>query len=161
MLLDQGATGETVGWFFTLPVVLAMAVGGWFAGRGSDRGSRISRVATLLLALTVAVGLTAIVVGSGARPLWLLIVLGVVYLAIGAFTAVSYALFMDLTDRRLGATQFSTYMAATNGCEAWAVAVAGGLVGSWGYGGSIGLMAGWGLVGLVFLRLAASAQSKV
>lgn len=161
MLLDQGATGETVGWFFTLPVVLAMAGGGWFAGRWSDQGLRVNRVATLLAALTIAVGLIAMMVSAGARPMWILIGLSMVYLAIGAFTAVSYALFMDLTDRPLGATQFSTYMAATNGCEAWAVAVAGGLVGSWGYGGSLGLMAGLGLVGLVFLRLVRSAQSKV
>jgi len=161
LLVDRGAGSETVGWFFALPVVGAMALGGWWAGRWSDQGSRIGRTAGALIAVTVMVGLTATVIALEVATPWLLVTLTVLYLSIGAFTAVSYALFMDLTDRRLGATQFSTYMAATNGCEAWAVAVAGGLIGGWGYGGTLGGMAGLGLFGLVFLQVIRRTQSKV
>jgi hypothetical protein len=47
------------------------------------------------------------------------ILIGVADVFIGLFTAASYALFMDLTDPKLGGTQFSAFMAATNGCESW------------------------------------------
>ena len=63
----------------------------------------------------------------GAAPVVRMVVLAAMYFCIGLFTAASYALFMDLTDRRLGGTQFSAFMSATNGCEAWS-AKAGGLV---------------------------------
>jgi len=78
-----------------------------------------------------------------------------VYLGIGWFTASSYALFMDLTDVRLGATQFSTFMAATNACEAWAVWVGGRGVANFGYGPALLGMAALGLLGLIFLRSSA------
>ena len=74
------------------------------------------------------------------------------YLGIGCFTAATYALFMDLTDPKLGATQFSTFMAATNGCEAAAVWVAGRLVGGFDYGPMLIIMAAVGLMGGLFLR---------
>lgn len=40
-----------------------------------------------------------------------------VYLRAGLITASAYALLMQLTDPRLGATQFSAYMGAVNACE--------------------------------------------
>ncbi|HVS10094.1 MAG TPA: hypothetical protein VMS76_09495, partial [Planctomycetota bacterium] len=78
-------------------------------------------IAASLLATVVAVAAVALVPsmapGSGAA---VFVPLGALYLAIGLFTASSYALFMDLTDPRLGATQFSAFMGATNLCESWA-----------------------------------------
>ncbi len=55
------------------------------------------------------------------------------YFFVGLFTVSSYALFMDLTHPRLGATQFTTFMAATNGCESWSAWAGGRLASSSGY----------------------------
>jgi len=63
------------------------------------------------------------------------------YVAIGLFTASSYALFMDLTDPRLGATQFSAYMGATNACESWSAVLGGRLIASSGYPAAFAVMA--------------------
>jgi MFS transporter, PAT family, beta-lactamase induction signal transducer AmpG len=77
--------------------------------------------------------------------------LAALYLGIGCFTAASYALFMDLSDPKIGATQFSTFMAATNACEAWAVWTGGKLVARFDYGWALVAMAVGGLLALVFL----------
>ena len=60
--------------------------------------------------------------------------LALVYFTLGVLTASSYALFMDLADPRIAATQFSLFMAATNLCESWSVWTAGRLSGPFGYG---------------------------
>ncbi len=151
LLIDFGASPTTTGIFFTLPVVTAMAMGGWWGGRWSDQGSRVRRLAAILILLSASVGLLAWGAAAQATvPVLIGLLLGV-YLTVGAFTTISYALFMDLTDRRLGGTQFSTFMAATNGCEVWAVATAGGLVDTHGYGAALGLMAAAGLLALGML----------
>jgi hypothetical protein len=74
------------------------------------------------------------------------------YFFTGMFTAASYALFMDITEPRLGATQFSTYMAATNGCEAWVVYSTGILAASYNYGVAFFIMCAISLVSLLVLR---------
>ena len=153
LLIDLGASTQTTGWFFALPVVVTMAVGGWFGGRWSDNGVRTRRAALALIGMTIAVGAVALSAAVSLSVAAIIVSLAILYVGIGAFTAISYALFMDLTDKRLGATQFSTFMAATNGCEVWAVALGGFLVGRMGYGPGFGIMAAAGLVGLVFLRV--------
>ncbi len=152
MLVDAGAASGTVATFFALPVVTAMALGGWLGGRWSDQGRRAHRMRLALFGLTLAVLIVATTAIATASVTALIATLVLLYLTIGAFTAISYALFMDLTDPQLGATQFSTFMAATNGCEVWAVALAGQLVGSLGYGPGFTCMALMGLAGLLFLR---------
>jgi len=118
MLIDQDISVAATGVFFGLPVVAAMLggslLGGWLADRGAARRGRLlgwTQVglagSVLLLGISLMLGLG----GGGSMAL-----LTLVYLGIGLFTAVSYAWFMDLTDPRIGGTQFSTYMAATNGC---------------------------------------------
>ncbi len=152
LLVDRGAAGGTVAGFFALPVVVAMALGGWIGGRWSDRGRREHRAGLALAAMSIAVVLVAATAFFAGNVPLLIGALVLLYSGIGAFTAISYALFMDLTDPRLGATQFSTFMAATNGCEVWAVAAGGLVVGQLGYGGGFLLMAVVGLGGLIFLR---------
>ena len=71
------------------------------------------------------------------------------YFFVGLFTASSYALFMDLTNPIIGGTQFSTYMAATNGCEAWVVWIAGITTVSYGYSHAFILMSIISLLSLV------------
>jgi MFS family permease len=75
------------------------------------------------------------------------------YFFVGFFTAVSYALFMDLTDPRLGATQFSAYMAATNGCESWSAFAGGRMVAAQGYPAAFLAMSAVSLLGLPLLAL--------
>jgi hypothetical protein len=60
---------------------------------------------------------------------------------------------MDLTHPRVGATQFTTFMAATNGCESWSAWAGGALVASSGYGWTFITMASVSLVGLLILRM--------
>ncbi len=125
-LVDRGAATGTIGFFFGVVVVGAMLAGGLTGGALSDRCGRVQAAAGSLAAFVSTIVLLALVDLAGAAdPAPLMSVLAAMYFFVGFFTAVSYALFMDLTDPRLGATQFSTFMAATNGCESWSVWTSG------------------------------------
>jgi predicted MFS family arabinose efflux permease len=76
--------------------------------------------------------------GLGADTLRAL--LFTVALGIGLFTATTYALFMDLTDPRIGATQFSAFMGATNLCESQAARWGGALTAARGYAVSFSVL---------------------
>ena len=142
-LIDRGLDTGTVGFFFALPTVLAMLlgalVGGWVADSlertRAVRGS-LGAVVVIVLALSLHSGL-----GDPSSSAVTLSLMAALYCAIGLFTVSSYALFMDLTDRSLGATQFSAFMAATNGCEAWSAFAVGRLVGPLGYSVAFFLLA--------------------
>lgn len=151
-LIDAGVSVNVTGVFFGLPVVLAMLFGGLAGGRLADRGARrrtVGRYLTLLCVLVAAVGAAHAGGASGTILMGLMIL---VYVAIGLFTAASYALFMDLTDPTLGATQFSTFMAATNGCEAWAAWMGGRIVAQAGYAAAFFIMPLIALTAWFFLR---------
>jgi PAT family beta-lactamase induction signal transducer AmpG len=151
LLVDQQVPQATIGAFFGLPVVLCMAGGALLGGWVSDRiGRRVGVVvAGVLIAATVA-GL-GIVVSLGGAPTAVMVNLGVVYVLIGVFTATTYALFMDLTEPALGATQFSAFMGATNLCEAWAAFAVGRLAAGYGYGPAFIAVAVASLAALVLL----------
>jgi len=55
---------------------------------------------------------------------------------------------MDLTDARLGATQLSAAMSATNLCESWSAFAVGRLAGALGYGAAFSWMAAASLLAL-------------
>lgn len=150
-LVDRGFDSAAVGQFLAVPVVVAMLAGSLAGGVLSDRVGRLRAVTgcLLLIAATVLV-LAALQDASAAVTLALL---GTLYLGIGLFTASSYALFMDLTHVRLGATQFSSYMAATNLCESWSGFSVGRLTAAFGYGPAFATMAAASLAGLPLLRL--------
>jgi MFS family permease len=140
-LIDQGFSSTQVGAFLFLPTVAAMMAGAMAAGRLSDRwGRKQAARATLVgLAITIiGVGWTDVSWLNGAATLGLLMVF---YGLIGAFTTTSYALFMEATDRRLGATQLSASMSATNLCESWSALAVGRLTSLWGYGVAFSVMA--------------------
>ncbi|MCA9790570.1 MAG: hypothetical protein KC910_02195 [Candidatus Eremiobacteraeota bacterium] len=151
MLIDHQVSQEATAAFFSLGVVGAMMVGSLIGGRLADQRSRYRAVGTGLV-FTVAM-----VFGLGLLERWglrgpvLMVALAGVYLSIGVFTVSAYALLMDLTEPTLGATQFSAFMAATNACEAWSVALAGRLAGQHGYGLALMAMACAGLLGFGFL----------
>jgi hypothetical protein len=109
-------------------------------------------VAWALAAVTAAVLALSTLDALGLRGAPLLLGLSLVYLGIGVFVAASYALFMDLSDPRFGATQFSAYMGATNACEAWSGWVVGRGVGAIGYAPAFACIALVSLLGLPLLR---------
>ncbi|MEX1128760.1 MAG: MFS transporter [Vicinamibacterales bacterium] len=133
-LVDRGVASSTIGLFFGVVVVAAMLGGGLLGGAVSDRWGRRRSVAAFLGGFVVMILLLAAAdAAGGTAPAVLLGLLAGMYFFVGLFTAASYALFMDLTDPRLGGTQFSTFMAATNGCEAWSTWTGGRIAGSSGY----------------------------
>lgn len=153
-LVDRGESQEIVGWFFAVPVVIGMVAGALAGGYASDRFGRTRTVGGFLLLLTVVILSTAAVDAAyqdaGA---WNIVLLSLMYFCIGLFTASSYALFMDLTNPDLGATQFSAYMGATNACEVWATFAVGRSVAAFGYAPSFVLFAAVSLLALPVLRL--------
>ena len=125
LLVDLGLTKEAVGDFYALPVIVAMAVGALGGGFLADRLERRRACASALLLVAAAVALLSGAILAGARGGAVLALLAVVYLTLGFLTTASYALFMDLTDPRAGATEFSAFMGLTNLCESWSVFAAG------------------------------------
>jgi MFS transporter (putative signal transducer) len=149
-LIDRGLGEESVGLFFALHAVLAMAAGSLMGGAIADRwgAPRAARIALLLIFAAVAILAAADVVT--ASTLASIAILTWLYVCIGVFTASSYALFMGMTDPGLGATQFSAFMGATNGCEAASAWAVGRIIPLFGYGGAFFAM---GLVSLTALPL--------
>lgn len=153
-LVDRGVSQAVIGAFFGVAVVAATMVGGLVGGRLSDRWGRTRSVAYFLMGFVATIALLG-ALDLGGRPVphaVLLSLLSVLYAFIGLFTAASYALFMDLTDPRLGGTQFSTFMSATNACESWSGWTGGQIAGRAGYGTSFLAMCTVSLLGLPLLR---------
>ncbi len=153
-LIDQGFPEETVGFFFLLPSVLAMVTGALIGGYAADRLNRGRAVALFLSAFVLCVAVLAIVdlLRDVPQDPVILVCLASMYLAIGLFTASSYALFMDITDPDLGATQFSAYMGGTNGCESWSAFAVGRLASAFGYPPAFLALCGASLLALPLLR---------
>jgi MFS family permease len=151
-LIDRGVPGSTIGLFFGVFVVGAMLAGGLIGGRLSDRWGRLRSVAVFLAGFVgVIVALAAADLSGGRHPIVLMALLTAMYFFIGLFTAASYALFMDLTDPRLAGTQFSTFMAATNGCESWSALAGGRIAGGAGYPAAFLVMSAVSLLSLGLL----------
>jgi MFS family permease len=152
-MIDRGLTEEQVGYFFSLISVPLMIGGALTGGWVVDRWGKVAACATFLVLLSVAIWIVAVIDLGPMRgqPIVQFASLALVYAAIGLFTASSYALFMDLTDPSLGATQFSAYMAMTNLCEAWAGFACGRLVAALGYPTAFAIMAGISLSALPLL----------
>lgn len=133
-LVDRGLPQETIGLFFGVIVVGAMVGGGLLGGRLADRYGNVRVVAWSLGWFCASIMALAAADFAGAMPVWARLgLLGSMYVGVGLFTASSYSMFMNLTDARLGGTQFSAFMGATNGCESWAAATGGRIVAGAGY----------------------------
>jgi MFS family permease len=154
-LLDRGVAEESVGVFFGVIVVAAMLVGGLAGGRLADRWGRVRSTAIFLIGFTTAVVALAIydIASQNAAPQVLFTLLGAMYFMIGMFIASSYALFMKLSDARLGGTQFSAFMSATNGCESWSVFAGGRIAAAGGYPMGFIALSAVSLLSLPLLKL--------
>ncbi len=134
-LIDRGLSENEVGTFTATVMIGAMVYGSVLGGCLADRFQRNSFVAgalAFIVASLSAVAITDIVTNEVGG--WLLLLpIAVTGLGIGVFTVAAYALFMDMTEPRIAATQFSAYMGATNGCEAWSTLLLGQLVAGYGY----------------------------
>lgn len=150
-LIDQGLGEKAVGAFYFASVG-TMLLGALAGGPLSDRAGRRRTVLAFLLLDAACVSVLALATAAGAGAPTLAALLVALYLAIGLFTAASYALFMDITDARLGATQFSAYMGATNLCESWSAFGVGRLQAWRGYAVALATMAALSLAGVLPLR---------
>lgn len=153
-LKSKAINMEQIGYFFGLPVVISMLLGGLTGGYLSDYIERKKAVFIFLLGV---VFLVTIISGIGflnsEAPIYVLLtLLSIMYFFTGMFTASSYALFMDLTNPKIAATQFSTFMAATNACEAWVVWISGLVVVSYNYSFAFLLMCLVSLASLFLLK---------
>jgi MFS family permease len=113
-------------------------------------------IAVLILSISVTIEST----GNGNTTM-LFMLLGALYLGIGFFTASSYALFMDMTDVHLGATQFSAYMGVTNACEMWSALAVGQLVGGFGYAIAFAVMAAVSFAALPVLKRLSNSSKEL
>lgn len=155
-LVDEGVEQEVIGKFCLMPVVAALLVGGIVGGKIADVVSRTKAIAMFLVGFVAVILALAVIkqfFPSLATQPVLFALLTAMYFFVGLFTASSYALFMDLTDPKLGATQFSTFMAATNGCESWAAAAGGQIVARAGYPAGFAAMCLISLLSLPLLSL--------
>lgn len=134
-LVDRGLTKEEVGSFTAFVMIGAMMAGSLLGGRLADRISRRTFVAATLTFIIVTLSTLAIsdIVTGHSGGLHLLILIAATAFGIGLFTVATYAMFMDLTEPRIAATQFSAFMGATNGCEAWSTLLMGQLIAGYGY----------------------------
>ncbi|MCC5793404.1 MAG: MFS transporter [Chromatiales bacterium] len=131
-LVDRSFSEGSIGLFFTM-ALLAMIGGSLAGGWSADRFGKRRTVAALVPLTAAVVLLTSLL--DVLEPGGSMVIAGLlaVYLCAGLLTASAYALFMQLTDPRLGATQFSAYMGAINAGEAWAGFTAGQLAGRLDY----------------------------
>lgn len=161
ILVDHGADQDQVGLFFLFPAVGAMALGAVLGGRAADRWGRRRAAGTFegLAALIVAAFGLAAAAHEAVPPTALMALLALLYLAIGLATAAAYALFMDLTDPALAATQFCAFMGAINLCEAWSTRTLGALLERWGEGPAICALALPSLGALALLPWMAPAEA--
>lgn len=159
-LVDRGVASDTIGVFFSLYVVSGTLIGGLIGGWLSDRWGRVPALTIFLLCVVATVFTLGIVdLRGGASSTVLMAILVAMYFCVGLFTVTSYAFFMDLTHPRLAATQFTTFMAATNACESWSAWAGGTLVAANGYGAAFLVMGGVSLGGLTFLRMVQGSRS--
>lgn len=133
--VDRGISSQQIGIFFSLFSVGAMIIGALLGGLIGDKFGKRKAATFITLTTVLSVLLVAGIDIASSDENLILIFSGMItlYLTIGMFTTVTYALFMEATDKRFGATQFSAYMGATNLCEALASFSAGKLISAYDY----------------------------
>jgi predicted MFS family arabinose efflux permease len=159
-LPDRGLSTETTGWFRVFVVVGAMIGGGLLGGMLTDRWGARPASLIFLLGLTGCNLVLSLAELQAATLPWLLGWIAAMYFGYGMFISASYALFMSLTEPRVAATQFSVFMAATNGCEVWSGWLGGQLVDRAGYVAAFFTLSVLSLAALPFLMLLRQEGSR-
>jgi len=161
-LVDRGVPEKTIGIFSGAVVLAATLTGGLPGGKLPHHWGRLKAVAIFLVRfVTMIVGLALSDFARGTPTTTVLLGwLTGMYFFIGLFTAASYALFMDLTDARLGGTQFSAFMAATNGSESGSAWAAGRIVGPANYPTAFLALSAVSFLGLPLLQRLAKERKK-
>ncbi|MBI4428633.1 MAG: MFS transporter [Ignavibacteriales bacterium] len=161
-LIDRGFSASEVGYFYSFLSVPSMILGALVGGYLSDRMERKRSVSMFLMIMAACIFLlsaTDMLHGS-RRTEWMMFLLASLYAGIGLFTASSYALFMDITRKDLGATQFSALMGTTNLCESASAFSIGKLIPAAGYALSFTGFAVLSLLSLPVLRLITVPSSE-
>lgn len=140
-LVDRGFDARDIGTFTAGPMIGSMVLGSIIGGWTTDRFGCPRLVQSAVVAIAGLIAMVAFYDRATEGDVgWLLFVMLVaIGLAIGVFTAASYALYMNVTQPDIAATQFSTFMGAVNGCESWSIYALGLLVAAHGY--SLGMLA--------------------
>ena len=162
LLLDQGFRQDEIGQLMAVPIVVCTIVGALAGGYLADRYGHRRIVLVGLLWLVCNVGATGLLERSPSepsRPASLPMLLMATSLGIGLFTSSSYAMFMDVVDRRVAGTHLSALMGATNGCESWSGLAVGQLTRQIGLGTALLLMCVVSLLSLPLLWLVRKPQS--
>lgn len=152
-LPDRNVSTEDIGWFRAFAVLGAMIVGALLGGLLTDRYDALRTSIMFLLGTAVCTAALSLADLQEAGVPWLLMLITLMYFSYGLFISASYALFMSITHHRVAATQFSVFMAATNGCEVWSGWAGGQLVERVGYAPTFLLMGAISLLALPFLML--------
>lgn len=158
LLVQYGASDGQVSTFFGILAPAGLVGGALVSGQVTDRVAPVRGTVAGILAIALLVGTLGTLFATGNEPRGapLLVAMAIVYVAIGFFTAASYALFMGLARGDLAATRFAVFMAMTNACEAIVGFTGGRLQGVVGYGPTLLLLVGVSLVALpLLLRLPA------
>lgn len=152
-LIDRGYSKLDIGWFSAGPMIISMIIGSLIGGWLADKIERKRFVAYASLFIVAAISAFALADRhfGGSQGLHLWIGLAAAAVGIGLFTAASYALFMDLTNPKIAATQFSAFMGSTNGCESWSSYAIGQIIVLHGYAAGMLTMCGVSAVALLLL----------
>lgn len=161
--LKRGLTENQVAHFFSYNI-LALLLGSFAGGLLADRYGRraLSGLMVLVMSLTVLIiSYLDHVPGSSNDTLYW--IFQGLHLEMGIFVAATYGLLMDVTDKELGATQYSAFMGAINLCESWAAfGFAGIYAKTSSYGSAFGTFALVSLIGLIalpFLKKSVAGES--
>ncbi len=158
-LVDRGMQANGIATFRLISALL-MASGAWLGGRMCDHRGANTVARWWLLILAASIAATALA-DLSSLPSVAVTLYATTYCAIGAFTASSYALFMNHANGPLAATVFSTFMGPTNACEAWSSKVAGALQVRSSYGTTMLLLAALSLLALPLLRSPAARRTRL
>jgi MFS family permease len=135
-------------------------LGGFISDGPRDR-ERTLAFAVVGLAGSVTLLATAASTEIGP-PAWVVVsALAFAYVFFGIYTASAYALFMEITDPRLGGTQFSAYMGGINLCSVWSGWLVGRLAGQFDYSAALIAMAAFSLLALPLLAFVRRARTKL
>lgn len=152
-LIDRGINEFSIGWFSAVPMIGSQIAGALLGGWLSDRFGARPTASVAMVGLTFTVLLLAVCDQFHLGPTRYLAfpLLTIAGVGIGAVTASTYSLMMDISLPRLGATQFTGFMGATNGCESWSGLASGRLIDRFGYPAAMVVMSLVSILALAIL----------